>query len=199
MPTGYTENVPDGITFEQFVWQCARGMGALVMMRDEPTGAPIPERFEPSNYNAKRLQEATDELARLRSLTPEQMQAECEAKHAKSEAQKKKRLAENEAQLAAYRAMLDQVLAWVPPTKDHENFKEFMADQLRKSLDFDDSREYYQPEPMPSVDEWAARQIAEAKREIAYHTKAHQGEVERTEARNGWLAALRNSLAPNTQ
>ena len=118
MPTGYTANVPDGITFEQFVWQCARGMGALVMMRDEPTGAPIPERFEPSDYNAKRLQEATDELARLRSLTPEQMQAECEAKHAKSEAQKKKRLAENEAQLAAYRAMLDQVLAWVPPTKD---------------------------------------------------------------------------------
>ena len=117
MPTGYTANVPDGITFEQFVWQCARGMGALVMMRDEPTGAPIPERFEPSDYNAKRLQEATDELARLRSLTPEQMQAECEAKHAKSEAQKKKRLAENEAQLAAYRAMLDRVLAWVPPTK----------------------------------------------------------------------------------
>lgn len=89
MPTGYTANVPDGITFEQFVWQCARGMGALVMMRDEPTGAPIPERFEPSDYNAKR--------------------------------------------------------------------------------------------------------------EIAYHTKAHQEEVERTEARNGWLAALRNSLVPNAE
>lgn len=67
MPTGYTANVHDGITFEQFVWQCARGMGALVTMRDEPTGAPIPERFEPSDYNAKRLQEAKDELVRLRA------------------------------------------------------------------------------------------------------------------------------------
>lgn len=197
MPTGYTANVPDGITFEQFVWQCARGMGALVMMREEPTGAPIPERFEQSDYHAKRLQEATKELTRLRNLTYEQMEAECKAEHAKAEARKKERLAENEAQLAAYKAMLNQVMTWVPPTKDHENFKEFMADQLRKSIDFDDSRKYCQPEPMPTVDEWAAGQIANAKREIAYHTKEHQDEVERTEARNCWLAALRNSLLPN--
>jgi hypothetical protein len=36
MPTGYTAAIKDGISFEKFVWDCARGMGALVMMRDEP-------------------------------------------------------------------------------------------------------------------------------------------------------------------
>ncbi len=50
MPTGYTDAVKDGITFDQFVLGCARGMGALVMMRDEPSGTPIPERFEPSRF-----------------------------------------------------------------------------------------------------------------------------------------------------
>jgi len=37
MPTGYTNCIKDGVTFEQFVWKCARAMGALVMMRDEPS------------------------------------------------------------------------------------------------------------------------------------------------------------------
>lgn len=194
MPTGYTANVPDGISFEQFVWQCARGMGALIMMRDEPSGAPIPERFEPSDYNAKKLQAAKDELTRLVNLTPDQMIAECEAEHAKLEAEKAERLAENEKQLAAYRAMLDQVLAWVPPTKDHEGLKEFMADQIRQSIKFDDMSKHYKPEPMPSAYEWATKAIATTTREIEYHAKAHQEEVERTEARNEWIAALRKSL-----
>lgn len=194
MPTGYTANVKDGITFEQFVWQCARGMGALIMMRDEPAGTPVPERFEPCDYNKKRAQEATAELARLQSLTPAQGQAECEADYVKTERDKEARLDENKAQLAAYEAMLEKVKGWTPPTKDHEGFKDFMASQLSESISFDDSREYLKPSEMPSPDEWLATKIAKAQRDIEYHSKAYREEVERTEARNNWLAALRDSL-----
>lgn len=51
MPTGYTADLHDGkdVTFDQFVKQCARGMGALVTLRDAPWDAPLPERFEPSD------------------------------------------------------------------------------------------------------------------------------------------------------
>ena len=47
MPTGYTAPIKDGISFNDFMWGCARAFGALIMMRDDPPGTPIPERFEP--------------------------------------------------------------------------------------------------------------------------------------------------------
>lgn len=194
MPTGYTANVKDGISFEKFVWQCSRAMGAMIMMRDEPSDAPIPERFEPSDYNEKRHKEAIAELERLQTLTPQQVQAECEADYVESEHGKEKRLAENEAQLAAYEAMLRKVKEWMPPTKDHDGFKEFMASQLSESIKFDDSRDYLKPSEMPNSDKWLAEKIAIAHRDIEYHSKAHGEEVARTEARNKWLAALRDSL-----
>jgi len=62
MPTGYTNCIKDGVTFEQFVWKCARAMGALVMMRDEPSNAPIPVKFEPSNYYAEEVAKAKAKL-----------------------------------------------------------------------------------------------------------------------------------------
>ena len=66
MPTGYTAAVKDGITFEQFAWSCARAFGALIDMRDSPTGAPIPQRFEPSQYNAVEAEKASAEIERLK-------------------------------------------------------------------------------------------------------------------------------------
>jgi len=45
MPTGYTYPVQDGKITElrDFALLCTRGFGALIMMRDEPMDAPIPE------------------------------------------------------------------------------------------------------------------------------------------------------------
>ena len=45
MPTGYTAGILEGETFEQYALQCAKAFGALVMMRDEPSDAPIPDQF----------------------------------------------------------------------------------------------------------------------------------------------------------
>jgi hypothetical protein len=43
MPTGYTAAIGEGIEFDKFVMQCARAMGACVMMRDEPIGPKLRE------------------------------------------------------------------------------------------------------------------------------------------------------------
>jgi hypothetical protein len=69
MPTGYTAAIKDGISFQQFAMACARAFGALVMMRDEPSSAPIPD-FQPSNFHVEHLELARAELARLQALTP---------------------------------------------------------------------------------------------------------------------------------
>ena len=72
MPTGYTAAIADGVTFEQFALNCARAFGALIDMRDEPSDAPIPERFEPSNYHEKKIAEINDELVRLKEMSQDE-------------------------------------------------------------------------------------------------------------------------------
>jgi hypothetical protein len=69
MTTGYTAAIANDITFNDFAMRCARAMGALVMMRDEPFDAPIPERFEPSDYHIKKIADASARLLELQAMS----------------------------------------------------------------------------------------------------------------------------------
>lgn len=198
MPTGYTAKLAQGPqSFEDFVWSAARAMGALVMMRDEPTGAPIPERFEPSDYHIKRLREAKAESLRLRAMTEEEADAAAEREYGEAHARWLERQSANAAQRERYEAMAREVVAWKPPTGDHQGFKDFMLEQLASSIKFD-CYEPEEPEKRPGL-VWQAEGIAKAERDIDYHAKEHQAEVARTESRNRWLAALRRSVPGTDQ
>ena len=195
MPTGYTDAVRDGITFEQFVLGCARGMGALVMMRDEPSGTPIPERFEPSPFYLNELNKANAELAELLVMTIEQAQLREVAENAESERCRLEELERNRHTIASYRAMLEQVRAWVPPSEEHVHFKEFMISQLEQSIQHDDSEKYLlERTPMLSGYVWRERKIGVARGKVERYTEEYAKEVARTEARNTWIRQLRESL-----
>lgn len=194
MPTGYTAAIKDGITFEQFVMRCARAMGALIMMRDEPMDAPIPERFEPSNYYAEKLAEAEKNLAWYQNMADSEVDRE--------------RLKEFDTEMAAYReriksandlrteyeAMRQSVAAWTSPTPDHEGFRDFMLKQLDESIKFDCDTSYESEPEIYSTSGWRDIKIMKARRDVEYLAAEHANEVERTEARNAWLKALRESL-----
>lgn len=46
MPTGYTCEIENGMSFEQFALRCARGLAYLTSMQEESLDAPIPDVFE---------------------------------------------------------------------------------------------------------------------------------------------------------
>lgn len=193
MPTGYTAPIADGISFEQFVWGCARGMGALVMMRDEPSNAPIPERFEPSDYHQKNLDRLRGELEALRAMTREEVRVEADKTfHADLECHNGLIKKANDLR-AKYEAMLVELRAWEPP-QDHVEFKAFMEKQILESIDFDCETKYYDAPEGKSTDGYLAITEARLHRDIAYHTERHAKEVELTEGRNKWIADLRASL-----
>lgn len=196
MPTGYTAAVQDGsITeFDDFAMQCARAFGALVMMRDQPVGAPIPERFEPSDFNQKKMEEAKAELRRLQALSMEEATAERDIAEAKRLAERANYTDRQNEQRDRYKAMLTKARAWEPPTPDHVDMKRFMIEQLSESIDFDCTPSPYNSEPLPDVAEWLAEKIKQAEDDVIYHTEKHAEEVARTESRNQWLADLRESL-----
>lgn len=196
MPTGYTADIAKGITFNKFVWDCARAFGALMSMRDDPVGTPIPERFEPSPFYLENVEKAERELARLQSLTFEQAQSESiEAYDHAHQAWVRRRHDRNDLR-NKYEAMLRDVETWQPPTTDHVELKAFMSKQILESISFDCSHKYDNEPKQADPKVWLAMQIEKAKKDLAYAVKSHQEEVERIRSRNEWLKALRESVPP---
>lgn len=196
MPTGYTHAIEKGIDFKTFVWSCARGMGALIMMRDEPMDAPIPDQFEPSDYHLKKIEEARATLAKLEAMTPEEAATCAKAAFDEEVKRRDEGIAKADNLRRKYEAMLVQVRDWRPPTKDHEGLKTFMAEQIEQSIDFDCGTHFYErmaPSLMEST-EWLAKEQVKAMKEIGYHAGEHEKEVQRTNERNAWVQALRTSL-----
>ena len=198
MPTGYTAAIADDITFDDFVMRCARGMGALVMMRDEPMNASIPERFEPSNYHAKKIAEATATIARLDGMTEAEEEQAASDAHEAAIAEQAAAIHRNDTLREKYNAMLAKVKAWKAPSDDHDEFKKFMVEQIEKSISFDCDNPYYREQKHAKLTgaEWRAQEEAKARKDIAYHEAENAKEIERTEGRNIWLQKLRGSLKP---
>lgn len=200
MPTGYTAAVADGsiTTLRDFALRCSRGMGALVTMRDEPFDAPVPTRLEPSRWNEERLAETEAKLAELRAMGPGEKAEVAAAAQAKARASWREGQARKAEQRGRYQAMLERVKAW---RTEAEGIRSFMLEQLEMSIEGDcpPIDEFDAEPPTQTADEWWRNALADAERLLAYHTRAHGEELERTAERNRWLAALWASLEPQPE
>jgi len=196
VPTGYTAKIANGISFQEFAMDCARGMGACIDLRDEPEGGDkIPDAFPPSDYHLKAERAAQAELDGLLAMSAEDREKAAlddweEAKRSRAERiEEKRKLKEN------YEAMRAHVDGWTPPTRDHENFKIFMMEQIDQSIEFDCSEHYIKEVPAPvSGAEWFATNIVRLMGDIKNHRQDYSKEVQSAENRTRWIRALRSSL-----
>lgn len=201
MPTGYTADIKDGISFETFAMNCARAFGACVMLRDEPTGGEhIPEEFAPSDYHAKAVQKAREELAALMAMTPEQQERRAAQEWDAAETRRLMLLEERQKTRASYEAMLVKVRAWTPPTSDHVEMRNFMIEQIQQSIEFDCDCSYWStPTVCLSGPDWAFREAARLNGDIVSQETKHADEVQRAATRTKWVRDLRESLQPIEQ
>jgi len=201
MPTGYTDCIKDDISLHDFIMQCSRAMGALIMMRDEPTGTPIPERFEPSDYHPKKLLEIEKELAQLKSVDATEAEAKATDEYNSAVTDNEKYLRENIALKDKYSKMLSAVKSWEPPTQDHAGLKSFMREQIESSIKFDCSTDYYDKQTFAKLtgQQWKEKRLKALMKDLSYHSHENGEEVSRTESRNLWIKQLRESLPINTK
>ncbi len=195
MPTGYTSSIKDGITFERFILNCARAFGATITMRDKPANAEIPDEFKPTDYHTKELAELQVELENVKAMTVEAAIIRVKAEYAEKIAYYEQQIKECNDLKQKYSDMLIEAKKWEPPSADHQGLKDFMIQQISSSIDFDCSTEYYEKPIDPQTGEqWLLKKTQQLLKDIAYHKKEHQAEVERVNWRNKWVKELRGSL-----
>ncbi len=196
MSTGYTCGVEDGtITeFPEFAMRCAKAMGALVTMREEPMNAPIPV-FEPSDSGKVNAERATRELNDLRATSDDILQGIIDREYDSRPVKDRQELADSDLKMARYDYMLSQVEVWNPPTDDHGGLKEFMTQQIKDSMDWIRPISRTHPdEEKQTVVEYREMRERRLKEEIRRCEKAYLEEVERVAGRNQWVTDLKQSL-----
>lgn len=199
MPSGYTSDLYEGkdVSFTEFALQCARGMGAAVLLRDYDLAVvPTPENVAGENYSEKRLQESRDELAGYEKFSEDEWLTATEEHNKKTAEARRQSIEKNERLRAAYEGMLEQVEAWTPPTPDHEGLKTLMQEQLQQSLQFDVHEDHLE---LPwyrqlSVDEYRKETLARVRRNVDHYSEEAEKERERNEGRVEWVRALYESL-----
>lgn len=196
MPTGYTAKLMEkGETFEEFVLGCARAFGALIMMRDDPSDAPIPERFEASTYYLQAIEKARAELARLVGMNSEERYDFGASQKTKELTLCAAYLQKEKDENARIEAMMEKVVKWEPPTKDHAGLKSFMIEQLTMSKN---DLSYAEMRLKEIIEKDRGKYFEEAlssvRRDIEYYQVENQKEIERTGSRNKWLDDLRKSI-----
>lgn len=173
---------------------CARAFGALIMMRDEPMNAPIPEKIEANSYHLEAIADARKRQVELEGMGPAMTEMAADGVYRKAVADHERMLAEKDVLRSKYEAMLMRVAEWIPPTEEHEGLKRFMKDQIDLCIE-SDCVVYGRPPALQTGAEWLACELVRVKQDIEYHSKLHQDEVERANGRTEWVKALRESLS----
>jgi hypothetical protein len=199
MPSGYTDQISKGITFEQYALSCARAFGACAEMRDEPFDKAIPAEFKPSTYHKDEFIKSQNELMKLEKMTIKEASALAKQDKDKSVMYNTETIKEKTKLLDKYVKMLTKVEMWNSPSKDHDEFKKFMREQIKQSIEYDCNTKYYEEsvaKPLTGK-EWLKLRIADAKKEIKYHAEEYVKAVKSAESRTKWVNLLRESIKGN--
>ena len=138
MPTGNTEGIIGRcMTFPEFLWKCARSMGALIHMKEDHSDAPITKPGPSSSYEKKVIRDARRDLKKLKNSTYAQIERHLRRHYRHSLASWKSLVEERNDRWLKYEDMRAQVQAWEPPTSDHQGLKDYMLRQIQDSVDFD--------------------------------------------------------------
>lgn len=200
MPTGYTADIKDGISFRKFALNCARNFGAAIALRDESSDVEItPENVKfGGNYYQKTLTKAKLAKTKFDKLSQKQKRQLFKKETEKNINYCRQSDASMKAQKKSYLSMLEKVQKWNPPTKDHQNMKNFMISQIEESISFDCNTEYNNERIISAVtqtySEWLKSKKEKLIWDIDYHKEQLAKETQRNDERSNWVKNLIDSL-----
>lgn len=193
MPTGYTYEVAEGKVTElrDFAMRCARGMGALIDMRDERSDAPIPEKLKASTYHADHAKEDQAEIDEITAMTMEECRTAALAEQEREVLSICEYQKAEDAKAERYTAMIAKVEAWQGAP---DGIKEFMLKQLRDSFEYDCRTTTWTAPKLKEPEEWRNERLDTLRKSLERHIAEQAADDARTAERQAWLDQLRESL-----
>ena len=196
MSTGYTLIIREkqNVTFREYALGCSQAFDDLIEMCDDSLDTQMQYEFHPRDYHSNELKRAQETLQKAKNMTLEEATREAERDY-KSALRSHNKAQQSNADLhGRYEAMLQKARNYQSPTKDHDNFKKFMVDQLEESLKFDCSYSKVKAPQKQTPKQYQAQLIKQAKHDVAYHQKEWKEEVKHARKRTKWVQALMRSL-----
>ena len=99
--------------------------------------------------------------------------------------------------------MLESAKSWIPPTEDHQPFRNFMIEQIESTIKVDGDPSYHtnkmveikkQMEEGINPKEYREETIQEIKGQISYHETEYQKELVRCKDSNDWMDKFFESI-----
>ena len=204
MPTGYTAGIIDGeiTTFEQFATQCTRAFGATIHMRDNPMDSPYEPRT-PSDYHTNSIQSKRERLEEIESMSDEKIVEDFNTQLGEDLKYHQTKMEEDKRNLEKLNSMLESAKSWIPPTEDHQSFRNFMIEQIESTIKVDGDPSYHtnkmveikkQMEEGINPKEYREETIQEIKSQISYHETEYQKELVRCKDSNDWMDKFFESI-----
>lgn len=195
MPSGYTSDIYEGkdVSAKEFILKCARAFGATILMRDEPLDKEIPT-FKPDKFYLSELEKVKQKLEIYKNMSVEEAQKMLDNSFEKEVESYHKRMKNNSELEERYRKVLNGVNQWSPPSDDHIKLKEYAINQLEESISFDCNQSYLNPPVKQDATEWLDLMINDTENKIVRYKQQWDEEVKRTNERNEWVKALKESL-----
>lgn len=196
MPTGYTYGVQEGsmTTLDAFAKECARAFLWQARDSNEKDLIKLVATPNDSEYQVNQLIKAKENLKELQGLTETEWLTRYEEERRDDIRRQHERNERIKIEQARYDAMIEKVKAWTPPTEQHQDLKEFMLDQLVKSLDFDCSDAMLYPCTFQDYDSWKMQKMSYAKGDVM----RAENNLERVTKRDGdylnWVNDLLESV-----
>ena len=204
MPTGYTAGILDGKvnTFEEFATVCTRAFGATIHMRDNPMDSPYEPRT-PSDYHTNSIQSKRERLEEIESMSDEKIVEDFNTQLGEDLKYHQTKMEEDKRNLEKLNSMLESAKSWVPPTEDHQPFRNFMIEQIESTIKVDGDPSYHvnkmvgikkQMEEGINPKEYREETIQEIKSQISYHETEYQKELVRCKDSNEWMEKFFESI-----
>lgn len=203
MPTGYTEGILNGTTkdFKEYATMCMRAFGATIHMRDENLTKSY-EKREPSDYYKKSLDDSIKELDFFYKLTDVEIVEKEKKSLEKCIKNYREYVIERKKNKKRLLIFLKEAYNFEPPTEEHVEFKKFMIEQIKKTIEWDCDYKYYENEILKTEDkinnidpiELRKKNIEYLNEDIIRAKQHYQEEIDRCNLSNNWVTDLTRTL-----
>lgn len=198
MGSDLTDLVERSASFEEIVWRSARHFTSLIHMRNTGTDAPI-RLDERDSYYEERHREAIQNWTKYVNMSASDLegaQRELDVEYEKLLQNARESITQNDLARNKLLSMRERIVAWIPPTPNHVELKNYMLRTLDHGLEDHSNKYYLQILEYKKLDltKWLQDKILDAKRAVARYADRMAEERAAIQTDNNWILDLDESV-----